>query len=207
MLGKQKKKTVRLGLILFFSIFLAACGRDISTVESALEGQWTMTDAFMNGEPLAVALQENAEWFGVEEEDVLTDENGEVVYDVHYYYEEGTMTIVDNEGETTQIPYEVLSTDEENNTLRIEYTMEEEDLSLVIQEDMTFTGEERESKTSQWHIVDVVVEPSNSSQQSELERELEQFGQELAIQVFQSIEFSFHFDYVSEEAPAELQAE
>ncbi len=44
---KKKKlfQSVSLGLMVLFSVVLVACGRDVSTVEDALEGHWTVEDA------------------------------------------------------------------------------------------------------------------------------------------------------------------
>lgn len=201
---RRTGKKFGLVFVAVFSMVVAACGRDVSTVENALEGTWTLTDAYMNGEPLVDLLRDNAAWFNLDEAEITTNEAGEVEYDLDLYYEEGLLTIVDSEGESRQTTYEILSTDEENHTMRIEFAIEEEGTIFVLQQDITFEGEERESNSSSVNIVDIQSE-GTSNASSELEQALEHAGLELVREIFQSLEFTLHFDYVSEEAPAEMQ--
>lgn len=200
-----KNKKFGFGIVLIFSMVLVACGRDVSTVENALEGTWTMTDAYVNGEPLVDVLRDSAALFDFDESEITTNEDGEVAYDLDLFYEEGLLTIVDSEGDARQTTYEVLSANEEDDTMRIEFSLEEEGTKIVLQEDITFSGDERENRTSNVNIVDIQLEEDPSNTSSELEQEFEEFGQELVRELVRSIELTLHFDFVSEEAPVEIQ--
>lgn len=193
------KNKWRLGMLVLFSVVLIACGRDVSTVEDALEGQWTMTNAEMNGEPLVELLVENSEWFDIDESDLTRTEDGQLEMAIDFYYNEGILTIVNSDGDQVETPYEVLSADDEAGTMRLAYTLADEELQVDVEEDITFVGEERESRTSAVNVVDVEIPTTATSEGTELEQQWENLGQEIAREMLQNIEFSFDFDYVPEE--------
>lgn len=193
------KNKWRLGMLVLFSVVLIACGRDVSTVDDALEGQWTMTNAEMNGEPLVELLVENSEWFDIDESDLTRTEDGQLEMAIDFYYNEGVLTIVNSDGDQVETPYEVLSADDEAGTMRLAYTLADEELQVDVEEDITFVGEERESRTSAVNVVDVEIPTTATSEGTELEQQWENLGQEIAREMLQNIEFSFDFDYVPEE--------
>lgn len=200
-------KKLGISLVVFLSVVLVACGRDVSSVEQALEGTWTISEAYLNNEPLVDVLEENAAWFDIDESDFTTNEDGEVEYDVACYYNEGVLQVVNSDGETIETDYNVLSADDEKGTMRLEYTIAEEDVTVVLQEDVTFIGEERETKTSAIHILDIQMALEASETATEVEEQWEVLGQEIVRELLRSIELTLHFDYVGEEAPAAVQAE
>lgn len=188
-------------VMVFVSFVLVACGRDVSTVDSAIEGHWTMTDARMNGEPLEQVIQENEDIFDT---DALTgSESGQNEIEAEFYYNEGTLTIVNADGEQTSLPYEILNTDEENDSLTLETLIDEEEATLTINQLVNFSGEDRESISSTLNITDLeLTSEENTEGMSELEQQANQLGQEFVMQLVENIQLEFDLDYVDDsEAP------
>lgn len=202
----MKKNKLLVGIVAIFSLVLVACGRDVSTVENAIEGHWTMTDARLNDRPLEEAIEEYDELFDANSESTTEAEEGQADLDVDLYRDGEVLTLVNADGEQTRLPYEVISSDEENNTLTLEYNLEEEDMDLRLNEVVEFLDEERESITSSVNIVDMTMKNQADTEEasSELEQELEQFGEELATEFLRSMNFEFDQQYVDDaEAPQE----
>lgn len=198
---KKKKnfQSISLGIIVLFSVVLVACGRDVSTVEDALEGHWTVEDARMNGEPLEEVLDQYDELLDVDSEAVTSTEEGQTEIDVDFYYQEGHLTIVNNKGEQTIFPSEVINRDEENNTIVLEHVLKEEQGNIRLNEEITFADEERESLTSHISITDIDLEEEPAEERSSLEEEMYQLGQDFALEVFRNMNFEFDLNYVDEE--------
>lgn len=188
-------------VMVFVSFVLVACGRDVSTVDSAIEGHWTMTDARMNGEPLEKVIQENEDIFDT---DALTgSESGQNEIEAEFYYNEGTLTIVNADGEQTSLPYEILNTDEENDSLTLETLIDEEEATLTINQLVNFSGEDRESISSTLNITNLELTSQEDTEgMSELEQQANQLGQEFVMQLVENIQLEFDLDYVDDsEAP------
>lgn len=189
-------------VLVFVSFVLVACGRDVSTVDSAIEGHWTMTDARMNGEPLEQVIQENEDIFDA---DALTgSESNQNEIEADFYYNEGTLTIVNADGEQTSLPYEIMNTDEENDSLTLETLVDEEEATLTINQLVNFSGEDRESISSTLNIKNLELTSQEDTEgMSELEQQANQLGQEFVMQLVQNIHLEFDLDYVDDsEAPA-----
>lgn len=191
-------------LMVFISFVLVGCGRDVSTVDSALEGRWTVTDARMNGEPLEEVIQEYDEMFNFDSEAVTGSEEGQSEIVADFYYNEGVLTIVNGDGEQTRMPYEVLNTDEENDTLTLETQMNDEEADVTLNQLVNFAGEERDAIASTVNITNLeMTSEEDTAEMSELEQELDQIGQDLAMQLVENIDLEFDLDYVDDsEAPA-----
>lgn len=188
-------------VMVFVSFVLVACGRDVSTVDSAIEGHWTMTDARMNGEPLEQVIQENEDIFDT---DALTgSESGQNEIEAEFYYNEGTLTIVNADGELTSLPYEIMNTDEENDSLTLETLIDEEEATLTINQLVNFSGEDRESISSTLNITNLELTSQEDTEgMSELEQQANQLGQEFVMQLVENIQLEFDLDYVDDsEAP------
>lgn len=200
---KKYSQSIGLGIMILFSVVLVACGRDVSTVEDALEGHWTVEDARMNGEPLEEALDQYDEMLDIDSEAITTTEEGQTEIDLDFYYQEGHLTIVNNKGEQTVFPSEVINRDEENNTIVLEHVMDEEQGTIKLNEEVTFADEERESLTSHINITDIdLEEEAPAEERSELEEELYQLGQDFVLEIFRNINLEFDLNYVDdEEAP------
>lgn len=198
-------KTLGIGMMVFFSFVLVACGgRDISTVEEAIEGHWTATDARVNGQPLEEAIQEYDEILDFDSEEITGSEDEEEV-DADFYYDEDTVTIINGEGNQTVAPYEVINTDEDNNTITLEYFVEDEEVDIKMSQMITFSDEEREVLSSTVDIVDVEFkEGEDEEERSELEEEFYQMGLEMAADILREIDMEIDLEYVDDqEAPAE----
>lgn len=195
-------KKMKRGILVLFSLVFVACGRDVSTVEEALEGHWHMNSAQLNGEPLVELLSQNNEWIDIDEDDWTTTEEGQQEMDVDYYYNEGILTIVNSENEQIKLPYEVIATNENNGSMTLEYVYADEDIEFTLQDELTFTGEERENLTTNLNIVDVVMPEDPTEELTELEQQFSQFGENFVFEIIKSISLEFSFDFVEEaEAP------
>jgi len=194
----------KLGLMILFAVVLVGCGRDASTVESALEGRWTVTDARLNGEPLVEVIQEYDEMFEFDAGDVAGSEDGSQEVDADFYYNEGQLTLVSADGEQTSVPYEVIDTDEENDALTLEYVLEDPEVDLRINDEIQFADENRESMSSRMGIVDAdFTEDASAGESSALEDELNQFGQDIAMEILGNMTFDFDLDYVDDATVSE----
>jgi hypothetical protein len=202
---KKKKlfQSVSLGLMVLFSVVLVACGRDVSTVEDALEGHWTVEDARLNGEPLEEALDQYGEMLAIDSEPITSTEEGQTEIALDFYYHEDNLTIVNNKGEQTVFPSEVINRDEENNTLVLEHVMTEEQGTIKLNEEVTFADDERESLTSHVSITDIdLEEEAPTEERSGLEEEMYQWGRDFALEIYRNIHLEFDLNYVDdEEAP------
>ena len=190
-----------LGFLVLISFVLMACGRDTSTVDTALLGTWELTDSYVNGEPLDEVLQDNPAFLDIDESFIGTNPEGNVVIHLEAYYEEEMLSLVDGDGNVQQTQYETLSMNEERNEILLAYEIEEEDIVFVLHEESTFEGEERKRRISTVRVVDMHPVEAQPLADTELEQELQQFGFELVQEMIQNIELTLHFDFVSEEAP------
>lgn len=199
-----RNKKIYLGFLMLMSLLLIACGRDVSTVDTALLGTWELTESYVNGERLDEVLQNNPTFLDLEESLITRDAEGDVEIHLDAYYEEEMLSLVDGDVNVQQTTYEILSMDEENDEIILEYAIEEEDIVFVLQEDITYEGEERESRISTVRVVDMHPVEAQPVADTELEQELQELGFELVQEMIQNIELTLHFDYISEEASSEL---
>jgi len=198
----------KLGLMILFAVVLVGCGRDTSPVESALEGQWTATDARLNGEPLVDVIQEYDEMLEFDAGDVTGSEEGSQEVNADFYYNEGQLTLVSADGEQTSVPYEVIETDEENDALTLEYVLEDPEVDLRINDEITFADENREAISSSMNIVEAdFTEDASAEESSALEDELNQFGQEIAMEILGNMTFEFDLNYVDDTTAPESGSE
>ena len=197
-------KFMGIGMAVLLSLVLVGCGRDVSTVEGALEGHWMVTDARVNGQPLEEAIAEYDDALDFDSDAITTSEEGQTEIDIDFYYDEEILTIVNAEGDQFQLPYEVLSADEENNAMTLEYLVEDEEADLKLTDEIAFIGEDRDSILSTINIVDVNLKEAESEEQrTELEEEFYQFGQDFVLEIFRNLNIEFDLDYVDDaEAPA-----
>lgn len=193
-----------IGMVILLSLVLVGCGRDVSTVEGALEGHWTVTDARVNGQPLEEAIAEYDDVLDIDSDSFTTSEEGQTEIDIDFYYDEEILTIVNAEGDQFQLAYEVLNADEENNAMTLEYLVEDEEADLKLTDEIAFIGEDRDSILSTINIVDVNLKEAESEEQrTELEEEFYQFGQDFVLEIFRNLNIEFDLDYVDDaEAPA-----
>lgn len=193
-----------IGMAVLLSLVLVGCGRDVSTVEGALEGHWTVTDARVNGQPLEEAIAEYDDVLDIDSDSFTTSEEGQTEIDIDFYYDEEILTIVNAEGDQFQLAYEVLNADEENNAMTLEYLVEDEEADLKLTDEIAFIGEDRDSILSTINIVDVNLKEAESEEQrTELEEEFYQFGQDFVLEIFRNLNIEFDLDYVDDaEAPA-----
>lgn len=197
-------KFMGIGMVILLSLVLVGCGRDVSTVEGALEGHWTVTDARVNGQPLEEAIAEYDDVLDIDSDSFTTSEEGQTEIDIDFYYDEEILTIVNAEGDQFQLAYEVLNADEENNAMTLEYLVEDEEADLKLTDEIAFIGEDRDSILSTINIVDVNLKEAESEEQrTELEEEFYQFGQDFVLEIFRNLNIEFDLDYVDDaEAPA-----
>jgi len=185
--------------MILFAVVLVGCGRDASTVESAIEGRWTVTDARLNGEPLGDVIQEYDEMLEFDAGDVTGSADGSQEIDADFYYNEGQLTLVSADGEQTSVPYEVIETDEATDALTLEYVFEDPEVDLRINDEIQFADENREAMTSSMNIVEAdFTEDASAENSSVLEDELNQFGQEIAMEILGNMTFEFDLDYVDD---------
>lgn len=199
---KQKMKTLGLTLLLVFSVILVACGgHDISTLEEALEGHWTVTDARVNGEPLAEVIHDFDQFLDVDPEDVTGADN-EVEVELYFY--DGILTLESAEGEVSTIPYIVKETNEGTHKLTLEYHVVDEEVDITLNEVLTFNTEDRDSYTSALTIVDISMTPDASAEEvSELEAGMKKIGEDIVREIARSINLELNAVYVDDaDAPA-----
>lgn len=203
-MSSKKKIFLAPVLMVFISLVLVGCGRDVSTVDSALEGRWTVTDARMNGEPLEEVIQDNAALFDFDADAVTGSEENQNEIVADFYYNEGVLTIVNADGEQTRLPYEVLNTDEENDSLTLETEINEDEAVVTINQLINFEGEEREAIASTLNITDLeMTAEEDTEEMSEIEQQFYQMGQDFVMQLVENINLEFDLDYVDDsEAPA-----
>lgn len=194
---KQKLKTLGMTLLLGLAVILVACGgRDISTVDTAIEGHWTVTEARVNDEPLDEVIRNFDQFLDVEPEDVTGTDN-DVAIDL--YFEEGILTLENAEGDVTTLPYLITDTDEEKHELILEYHIIDEEVDITLNEILTFNTENRNSYTSDLTIVDVTMrETASEDEVSELEAGLNQMGEDIAREIMQTIRIELNAVYVDD---------
>lgn len=204
MKNRKTRKFIPTLLMVAMSLVFVACGRDVSTVESAVEGHWTVTDARMNGEPLEEVIQEYDEFLNFDSDTVTGAEGEATEIALDVYFNEGVLTLVNAEGEETRLPYEVTSSDEDNGRLDLAFDIEEEDVNLSLNQAITFTDEERESISSTINIVDVeLLDNTPDEEMTEVEEAFYQMGQDIVMRLFEEIELEFDLSYVDDsQAPA-----
>jgi len=199
---KSSRLMKKLGAILLviFSLILVACDRrDISTVENAIEGHWDVTDVRVNDEPLEEVLQEFDQWLEFDEDAVSSTEQGTQAIALDFYYEDGILAIENAEGDVTTLPYIVEATDEANHTLTLAYHIVDEEVDITLNEVIRFNTEERNSYTSEMQLVDIQMTPTASEEEvSDLERELNQIGQDLAGEILKALDIEINAVYVDD---------
>lgn len=195
---KRLKQMMKVTVFVLVLVFLVACGRDVSTVDLALEGHWKMTNATVNGDPLVDLAQEYEQFLDFDTEEYTTVEEGQTVIDVDYYYNEETLTVVNSEGESFAIPYQVIDTDEENGTMTLEYTLNNDEIEMRINEVIYFEGEEREIIRTETNIFDVMFLVETEQEITELEERLQELGGNIILQVVYEMDFEFELKYVDD---------
>lgn len=195
---KRLKQMMKVTVFALVLVFLVACGRDVSTVDLALEGHWKMTNATVNGDPLVDLAQEYEQFLDFDTEEYTTVEEGQTVIDVDYYYSEETLTVVNSESESFAIPYQVIDTDEENGTMTLEYTLNNDEIEMRINEVIYFEGEEREIIRTETNIFDVMFLVETEEEITELEERLQELGGNIILQVVYEMDFEFELEYVDD---------
>lgn len=197
---KQFGKILKFMVLVVGVVFLAACGRDVSTVDMALEGHWKMTNATINDEPMVDLAQEYEEFLEFNTDEFTTVEEGQTVIDVDYYYSEETLTVENSEGEFFEVPYQVIDKDEEAGTMTIEYALSNEEIEVRINEVIYFEGEERDKIRTETNIFDVMFLVETEEEMSDLEARLNELGGNIILQVVYEMDFAFELEYVDDEA-------
>ncbi len=197
---KQFGKILKFMVLVVGVVFLAACGRDVSTVDMALEGHWKMTNATINDEPMVDLAQEYEAFLEFDTDEFTTVEEGQTVIDVDYYYSEETLTVENSEGEFFEVPYRVIDKDEEAGTMTIEYALSNEEIEVRINEVIYFEGEERDKIRTETNIFDVMFLVETEEEMSDLEARLNELGGNIILQVVYEMDFAFELEYVDDEA-------
>lgn len=197
---KQFGKILKFMVLVVGVVLLAACGRDVSTVDMALEGHWKMTNATINDEPMVDLAQEYEEFLEFDTDGFTTVEEGQTVIDVDYYYSEETLTVENSEGEFFEVPYQVIDTNEEAGTMTIEYALSNEEIEVRINELIYFEGEERDKIRTETNIFDVMFLVETEEEVSDLEARLNELGGNIILQVVYEMDFAFELEYVDDEA-------
>lgn len=197
---KQFGKILKFMVLVVGVVFLAACGRDVSTVDMALEGHWKMTNATINDEPMVDLAQEYEAFLEFDTDEFTTVEEGQTVIDVDYYYSEETLTVENSEGQFFEVPYRVIDTDEEAGTMTIEYALSNEEIEVRINEVIYFEGEERDKIRTETNIFDVMFLVETEEEMSDLEARLNELGGNIILQVVYEMDFAFELEYVDDEA-------
>lgn len=197
---KQFGKILKFMVLVMGVVFLAACGRDVSTVDMALEGHWKMTNATINDEPMVDLAQEYEAFLEFDTDEFTTVEEGQTVIDVDYYYSEETLTVENSEGEFFEVPYRVIDKDEEAGTMTIEYALSNEEIEVRINEVIYFEGEERDKIRTETNIFDVMFLVETEEEMSDLEARLNELGGNIILQVVYEMDFAFELEYVDDEA-------
>lgn len=202
MKATKMHKLIGVGMILFFSIFLTACGRDTSTVDSSLNGRWELADATLNDRPIEEVVMEYEETFGTSEGSEASSAE-DLTIDSEFYFDNGELTIVNAEGEQTNQTYEVTNTDEENDSLTLQTPVSNEEVDLTLNSSGNFTDEERESLDLTTTMTDITVNSQSVEDLTALEAEFEQLGQEFAIRILENIELDLSLNYLDDTDPSE----
>lgn len=197
---KQFGKILKFMVLVVGVVFLAACGRDVSTVDMALEGHWKMTNATINDEPMVDLAQEYEAFLEFDTDEFTTVEEGQTVIDVDYYYSEETLTVENSEGQFFEVPYRVIDKDEEAGTMTIEYALSNEEIEVRINEVIYFEGEERDKIRTETNIFDVMFLVETEEEMSDLEARLNELGGNIILQVVYEMDFAFELEYVDDEA-------
>ena len=197
---KQFGKKLKFMVLVVGVVFLAACGRDVSTVDMALEGHWKMTNARINDEPMVDLAQEYEAFLEFDTDEFTTVEEGQTVIDVDYYYSEETLTVENSEGQFFEVPYRVIDKDEEAGTMTIEYALSNEEIEVRINEVIYFEGEERDKIRTETNIFDVMFLVETEEEMSDLEARLNELGGNIILQVVYEMDFAFELEYVDDEA-------
>lgn len=197
---KQFGKILKFMVLVMGVVFLAACGRDVSTVDMALEGHWKMTNATINDEPMVDLAQEYEAFLEFDTDEFTTVEEGQTVIDVDYYYSEETLTVENSEGQFFEVPYRVIDKDEEAGTMTIEYALSNEEIEVRINEVIYFEGEERDKIRTETNIFDVMFLVETEEEMSDLEARLNELGGNIILQVVYEMDFAFELEYVDDEA-------
>ena len=168
---KTLKQFMKIGLLFGLTVLLVACGQDEREetaepeepfVEMDVNGHWTLRDARIAGESV-IELAENYEaMLPIDLDDVTSEEAGAREWAIDFYYDEGLLTIVTQEGDSIELDYEVLSRDEENRQMMVDYTWNDHDAELVLNETMTFSKDgESISTETRIEAIDAVDEKNN----------------------------------------------
>lgn len=197
---KQFGKILKFMVLVVGVVFLAACGRDVSTVDMALKGHWKMTNATINDEPMVDLAQEYEAFLEFDTDEFTTVEEGQTVIDVDYYYSEETLTVENSEGQFFEVPYRVIDKDEEAGTMTIEYALSNEEIEVRINEVIYFEGEERDKIRTETNIFDVMFLVETEEEMSDLEARLNELGGNIILQVVYEMDFAFELEYVDDEA-------
>ena len=196
----QFGKILKFMVLVVGVVLLASCGRDVSTVDMALEGHWKMTNATINDEPMVDLAQEYEAFLEFDTDEFTTVEEGQTVIDVDYYYSEETLTVENSEGEFFEVPYQVIDTNEEAGTMTIEYALSNEEIEVRINEVIYFEGEERDKIRTETNIFDVMFLVETEEEMSDLEAHLNELGGNIILQVVYEMDFAFELEYVDDEA-------
>lgn len=189
---KGLHRKIGLGVLLLSTVILTACGRDTSTVESSLNGQWELAEATVNGQPLEEVVNNLDETFGSGSD--AESAAGNLSLDSTFYFNEGELTVVGADNQQNSYAFEVVDTNEENDSITLEMPVSNEEVDFTLNGSGTFTDEERESLDFTLSMADISMpNPSNGQQSS-----AEQIGQEFAIRIFENINVETALNYVDD---------
>lgn len=203
---RQIKMFLKVSFLPLIAIVLAACAEEdtgieeagVSTFEMNLDGHWTVTEATLDGEPvidLAEAF-ENELLFDVD--DYTSGPEGNRELDVAFYYDNGLLTIVDSEGDTIELSYQVVEKDEENQQITLEYLLNDEDVEIYIDDVVSFYDEGARI-TTQTNVQEVVFLREEDEEPSEYEEELATFGGRAALEFIYGLDLELELEYLSDE--------
>jgi len=187
-------RKIGLGVVLLSAFVLTACGgRDTSTVESSLNGQWELANATVNGQPIEEVIANFEEAFSSSSSNTSSEsivEDGNLDADV--YFNDGELTVVGADDQQMNYTFEVTDTNEENNSIALEIPVNNEEAEFTLASSGTFTDEERETMNFTLAMSDITMTNSSGQQPSAGE----QLGQEFAIQILENINVEMTLNYV-----------
>jgi len=194
-------RKIGLGVVLLSTFVLTACGgRDTSTVESSLNGQWELADATVNGQPIEEVIANFEEAFDSNSSNSSSGSSVEDVnLDANVYFNEGELTVVGADDQQMNYAFEVTETNEENNSIALEMPINNEEAEFTLNGSGTFTDEERETMDFTLAMSEITMNNSSGQQPSVGE----QLGQEFAVKILENIDVEMALNYVDSSATPE----
>lgn len=197
------KKFIKIGILVLLAFVMVACGQDVPeeteepSIEIDLNGHWTLREATVAGEPVIELAEEYEDELDIDLDNFTTEEEGNRELDVAFYYNEGLLTIVNHDGESIELDYEIVNRDVESRQMTLEYVLRDEDVEVYIEEVMTFS-DDGERVTTETSIDEVEFTRDEADEPSEYEEELNDIGGKLVLEFIYGLDFELELEYVDD---------